>query len=77
MSEIVREKALLQLEDRDALMAVAREVVEENPKAVADYLGGKEKAFTSLQGAAMKKTRGKANPRLMRELILELIQPSK
>ena len=77
VSEIVREKALLQLEDRNALMAVAREVVEENPKAVADYLGGKEKAFTSLQGAAMKKTRGKANPRLMRELILELIQPSK
>lgn len=71
---IVQEKGLAQMDDRDALLAVAREVVAENPNAVKDYLGGKEKALTSLQGAAMKKTRGKANPKLIRELILSLIQ---
>ena len=71
---IVKEKGLAQMDDRDALLVVAKEVVAENPNAVKDYLGGKEKALTSLQGAAMKKTRGKANPKMIRELILELIQ---
>ena len=40
---IVQEKGLAQMDDRDALLAVAREVVAENPNAVKDYLGGKER----------------------------------
>ncbi|MBQ9989126.1 MAG: Asp-tRNA(Asn)/Glu-tRNA(Gln) amidotransferase subunit GatB [Clostridia bacterium] len=73
VDEIVREKSLLQVDDTEALKAVAVEVVSENPAAVESYLSGKEKAFTALMGAAMKKTRGKANPAVMRELILSLI----
>jgi len=73
IDDIVREKNLLQLEDEDALLQVAREVIEENPAAVKDYRGGKEKALTSLQGASMKKTKGKANPVKMKELLIKLL----
>ena len=71
---IVKEKNLGQVDDKDALLQVAQEVINENQDAVASYLGGREKALTSLIGASMKKTRGKANPQMMRELILSLIQ---
>lgn len=71
---IVKEKNLGQVDDKDALLQVAQEVIDENQDAVASYLGGREKALTSLIGASMKKTRGKANPQMMRELILSLIQ---
>ena len=73
VDDIVREKNLLQMEDEDALLQVAREVIDESQSAVDDYLGGKEKALTSLQGAAMKKTKGKANPVLMKELLLKVL----
>lgn len=71
---IVNDKNLAQVDDEGALLAVAREVVSENQDAVASYLSGREKAMASLIGAAMKKTRGKANPQKMRALILSLIQ---
>ena len=71
---IVKEKNLAQMEDTDALLQVAKEVVAENQDTVEAYLGGREKAFASLIGAAMKKTRGKANPKVIRQLILDLIQ---
>ncbi len=73
VDDIVREKNLLQVEDEGALLQVAREVIAENQAAVKDYLGGKEKALTSLQGAAMKKTKGKANPVKMKELLLNVL----
>lgn len=71
---IVKEKNLAQMEDTDALLQVAKEVVAENQDTVEAYLGGREKAFASLIGAAMKKTRGKANPQVIRQMILDLIQ---
>ena len=77
IDDIVREKNLLQVEDEQALLQVAKEVILENPAAVKDYLGGKEKALTSLQGAAMKKTKGKANPVLMKELLIKLLEEAK
>lgn len=59
--------------DEDALAAACRQAVEDNPGAVADYLGGKEKAFKALLGAVMKATRGKADARAAEELLLSLI----
>jgi aspartyl-tRNA(Asn)/glutamyl-tRNA(Gln) amidotransferase subunit B len=44
-------------------------VLEANPKAVEDFLGGKEKSFGSLVGGVMKETKGRANPGLVNELL--------
>ncbi len=40
------------------------------PQVVADYKAGKEKALNSLVGAVMKKTKGRADARTVREVLM-------
>lgn len=68
---IIEEKGLVQISDEGALAAIVDKVIEANPKSVADYKGGKEKALGALVGQVMKKTKGKANPQLVNKLLKE------
>ena len=68
--EIVKEKGLLKVEG-DIVATAAEEAIKENLNAVADYRAGKEKALNSLVGAVMKKTKGRADARTAREMLLE------
>jgi aspartyl-tRNA(Asn)/glutamyl-tRNA(Gln) amidotransferase subunit B len=52
---------------------VLQEVVQEQPQAVQDYRSGKPTALNFLVGQAMKKTRGKADPRELTALLREII----
>ncbi len=72
-SQIVEEKGLAQISDKEALAAVIDKVIEENPKVVEDYKKGKEKALGYLVGQVMKETKGRANPRLVNRLLKEKI----
>jgi aspartyl-tRNA(Asn)/glutamyl-tRNA(Gln) amidotransferase subunit B len=67
--EIVAEKGLVIVEG-DIVETAALEAIKENPQAVADYRAGKEKALNSLVGAVMKKTKGGADARVAREVLL-------
>ena len=67
--EIVKEKGLHKVEG-DIVEIAALEAIEENPQAIADYKEGKEKALNSLVGAVMKKTKGRADARKVREILL-------
>jgi len=59
--------------DASALAAIIREVIAENAKAVEDYRAGKNGAMNFLVGCAMKKTRGRSDPKdLNREIALAL-----
>ncbi len=62
-------KGLLKVEG-DIVESAALEAINENPQAVADYKAGKEKALNSLVGAVMKKTKGGADARKVREILL-------
>ena len=68
--EIVKEKGLLKVEG-DIVATAAQEAIKENPQTVADFKAGKEKAINSLVGAVMKKTKGRADARTAREMLLE------
>lgn len=70
---IVKERGLEQISDADELSRIVGEVIEENPDPVASYLGGKEQAIGFLVGQVMKKTRGKANPKIVNELLREAL----
>lgn len=70
---IIDRRGLRQISDLDHLRAVARQVIAANPDAVASFRQGKEKALGALVGQVMRETRGKANPKLVNELIRELI----
>lgn len=67
--DIVKEKGLLKVEG-DIVSNAAEEAIKENPQAVADFKAGKEKALNSLVGAVMKKTKGRADARTAREILL-------
>jgi aspartyl-tRNA(Asn)/glutamyl-tRNA(Gln) amidotransferase subunit B len=71
---VVAEKGLVQISDRGALEQAVREVMEANPGPVSDYRSGKEKAFGFLVGQAMKATKGKANPQVVNEVLLEQLK---
>jgi aspartyl-tRNA(Asn)/glutamyl-tRNA(Gln) amidotransferase subunit B len=66
---IVRERGLVQITDPGELSRIVDEVIAANPGPVGDYRGGKEQSFTFLVGQTMKATRGKANPKLVNELL--------
>ena len=70
---IVRDRGYTQINDSSSLGAVVREAIESNPKAVADFLQGKDSAAKFLVGQVMRITRGQANPEMANQLItLEL-----
>jgi aspartyl-tRNA(Asn)/glutamyl-tRNA(Gln) amidotransferase subunit B len=76
-SRIIEEERLAQIGEVDELAPVVDQVLEENPKPVADYLGGKETALRYLVGQVMKATKGKANPALVHRLLKERLEEKK
>jgi len=68
-SIIIKEKNLIQISDSDTLVAIAQEVIKENQKSVNDYKQGKISALMFLVGQVMKKSQGKANPKVVQEIL--------
>jgi Asp-tRNA(Asn)/Glu-tRNA(Gln) amidotransferase B subunit len=69
-SALVRERGLEALSDAETLEPVIDAVLAEQPAAVATFRGGDEKALHFLMGQVMRKTKGKADARRVRELLL-------
>ena len=67
--EIVDEKGLKQVTDQGEIEKVIEEVISNNPKMVQEYLGGKDKLLGFFVGQAMKKTKGKANPKMLNDIL--------
>jgi len=70
-SEIITEKKLSQISDADEIREVVKQVMANNTGAVADYSSGKQEALTFIIGQVMKTTRGRANPGVVREIIIQ------
>jgi aspartyl-tRNA(Asn)/glutamyl-tRNA(Gln) amidotransferase subunit B len=69
--DIVKEKKLSQISDADELHSVVLEVIKNNNKSVLDYKKGKTQAITYLMGQVMKTTRGRANPALVKNILVK------
>ena len=67
---LVRERGLEALSGASSLEPVVDAVLAEQPAAVATYRGGDEKALHFLMGQVMRKTKGKADAKSVRELLL-------
>ncbi len=70
-SDIVTEKKLSQISDATDLRKIVKQVLDNNAKAVSDYKTGKEQALTFITGQVMKATRGRANPSLAKEILIQ------
>ena len=66
---IVEEQGLAQISAADELTGVIEQVIAQNPKPVADFLGGKDEALKFLMGQVMRETRGRAKPDLVQQLL--------
>jgi len=69
--EIVQERKLVQISDEQEIAKIVDAVLKENEPVVKEYKAGKEKAFTALVGAVMKKTSGRANPEIVNKILKE------
>ena len=67
--QIVDEKGLQQVTDQDEIAKVIDEVIAENSKMVEQYLAGKDKLLGFFVGQAMKLTKGKANPKMLNDIL--------
>ncbi|MBI5419288.1 MAG: Asp-tRNA(Asn)/Glu-tRNA(Gln) amidotransferase subunit GatB [Deltaproteobacteria bacterium] len=63
------EKGLTQVSDTGALEEIAAKVLAANPKEVESYRNGKAGLLSFFVGQVMKETRGKANPRIVQEVL--------
>ena len=70
-SDVVAEKGLSQISDRTEVEKVIEQVLASNSQAVSDYEDGKQQAFGFLIGQVMKATKGRANPGLAKEVLLD------
>ena len=74
--DIVKADGLVQIGDQDAILANVREILAGHQDAVTQYRNGKTSTFGFLVGQVMKATGGKANPKLVNDLLRrELEQP--
>jgi len=67
--KIVKEKGWVQILDGGEIEGVIDRIIAANPKLVEDYRSGKEKLFGYFVGEVMKATKGKANPKLLNDLL--------
>jgi aspartyl-tRNA(Asn)/glutamyl-tRNA(Gln) amidotransferase subunit B len=70
---LVEKKGLGQISDEGALRGAVEEVLKEHASVAEEVRGGKEKSFGFLMGQVMKKTRGRANPKLVQKIMREAL----
>ena len=71
---IVAQRGYTQISDSPVVMTAVTATLAANPKAVSDFLAGKDTAARFLVGQVMKVTRGQANPELVSQLVQEELE---
>jgi len=66
---IVKEKGLVQVSDESEIEKVVDDILQKNPKEVERFRAGEEKLLGFFAGQVMKATKGKANPKMVNELL--------
>ena len=66
---VIEEQGLVQISDTGELEGLVDGILTEHPDDVADYRAGKTKLLGFFMGQVMKATQGKANPKMVNELL--------
>ena len=74
VDEMIKEQGLEQITDEDSISQYVTEVLNEYSDQKDQYLAGKEQVLGFLVGQVMKRSKGKANPKLVNELIIRQIK---
>ncbi|HOJ70572.1 MAG TPA: Asp-tRNA(Asn)/Glu-tRNA(Gln) amidotransferase subunit GatB [Syntrophorhabdaceae bacterium] len=71
---LVQDKGLIQISDESAIAQTIEQILARFPKEVAEFKAGKDKLLGFFVGQVMKETKGKANPKLLNELLLKRLK---
>ena len=71
---IIDKKGLRQVTDTSEIESIVDRIIANNPQSVNDYKAGKDKALGFLVGQVMKESRGKANPQIVNELLINKLK---
>jgi aspartyl-tRNA(Asn)/glutamyl-tRNA(Gln) amidotransferase subunit B len=66
---IIHNKGLKQVTDNREIEIIVNQVLDENPDMVEQYLSGKDKLLGFFVGQSMKKSKSKANPKILNEIL--------
>ncbi len=69
VANIIKEKNLIQISDTASLEKHVEEVIKENTKSVSDYKQGKANVLMFLVGQVMKRSQGRANPKMVQQIL--------
>jgi aspartyl-tRNA(Asn)/glutamyl-tRNA(Gln) amidotransferase subunit B len=70
---IVEREGLAQIGDESALASIIAAVIDQNADAVAQYRAGRTNTFGFLVGQVMKASQGKANPKVVSEMLKKML----
>ena len=73
-SQIVEEKGLKQITDEGEIRRIVEEVLSRFPSEVERFRQGEEKLIGFFVGQVMKETKGKANPKLVNQILREVLK---
>ena len=76
-AEVISEKGFEQLSDTSAIEKIVEEVMAANQANVDAYRGGNEKLFGFFVGQVMKASQGKANPKVVNEILRSKLQAAR
>jgi len=71
--DVIAELGMTQVTDKEAILAICRKVVEQNPKQAAALRGGKSALMGFFVGQVMKETKGSANPQMVNDLLQRVL----
>ncbi len=70
-SQIVKEKNLVQITDTSEIEKIIEKILTNSPNQIKQFQSGEEKVFGFFVGQVMKETKGKANPKVVNEILRE------
>lgn len=71
VDDIISSKGLKQISNIDEIREIIKNIINNNEKAVEDYKNGLDRSIKFLMGQIMKETKGKANPKLANDMLIE------
>ena len=72
--QIVEAKGLVQISDPAKILPIIDEIIAKNPDNIAKYKAGNTKLFGFFVGQVLTATGGKANPKVVNELVIEKLK---
>ena len=74
IKEIIKEKGIENIKDDEEIEKIIEKIISENEESVIDYKNGHDRAIKFLMGQVMKETKGKVNPKMTMDILVEKLK---